>query len=405
MDVISELVGVPRVDRAELRRLADLVVHREEGFSTSPRRGWRRPSALAGYYAGDGRDRRGTAQRRPDLGAARRRHRRRPAHRRRDHLLPLPDGGGRQRDHHQAAGQRLVLGLALPRPAGQALRRPGRVAGLGGGDPALRHLDADAAAGHPGADRACTGPRSPTASGSCCWSARPTGTRRSSPTPTATTSTATPVELVSFGSGRHFCLGAALARLEARVGSERAGATGSPTTRSTRPGSSGSTRSTCGASPACRPPVGRCADGRRVRSAHPDAPPGRRSPARRRASAGPRRGRWPRRAIPWCSGPAGSSRCEDVRPRSGPTAARPWPSPSTWPTRVGGAVRRGRGRGGRRRRHPGLQRRHRTSPGAALDTQPEAFAALLAVNLVGAHRLVGPWPRPWSSAATATSSS
>ena len=36
MDVISELVGVPVADRAELRRLADLLVHREEGVDDVP---------------------------------------------------------------------------------------------------------------------------------------------------------------------------------------------------------------------------------------------------------------------------------------------------------------------------------------------------------------------------------
>ncbi|WP_330254081.1 cytochrome P450 [Nocardia sp. NBC_00565] len=36
MDVISELMGVPESDRAEIRRLADLVVHREEGVLDVP---------------------------------------------------------------------------------------------------------------------------------------------------------------------------------------------------------------------------------------------------------------------------------------------------------------------------------------------------------------------------------
>lgn len=36
MDVISELMGVPQPDRAELRRLADLVVHREDGVLDVP---------------------------------------------------------------------------------------------------------------------------------------------------------------------------------------------------------------------------------------------------------------------------------------------------------------------------------------------------------------------------------
>ncbi len=51
MDVISELVGVPKADRAELRRLADLVVHREEGVTDVPPEGADAAFTLAGYYA------------------------------------------------------------------------------------------------------------------------------------------------------------------------------------------------------------------------------------------------------------------------------------------------------------------------------------------------------------------
>src|SRR5690606_18067671 len=36
MDVISELMGVPAEDRDEVRRLADLLVHREEGVRDVP---------------------------------------------------------------------------------------------------------------------------------------------------------------------------------------------------------------------------------------------------------------------------------------------------------------------------------------------------------------------------------
>ena len=51
MDVISELVGVPVSDRAELRRLADLLVHREEGMTDVPPEGLEAALTLAGYYA------------------------------------------------------------------------------------------------------------------------------------------------------------------------------------------------------------------------------------------------------------------------------------------------------------------------------------------------------------------
>ncbi|OWY60615.1 cytochrome P450, partial [cyanobacterium TDX16] len=50
MDVISEMVGVPVADRAEVRRLADLLVHREEGVHDVPPAGVEAALTLAGYY-------------------------------------------------------------------------------------------------------------------------------------------------------------------------------------------------------------------------------------------------------------------------------------------------------------------------------------------------------------------
>jgi cytochrome P450 len=50
MDVISELVGVPASDRAEVRRLADLLMHREDGMTDIPAEGLDAALALAGYY-------------------------------------------------------------------------------------------------------------------------------------------------------------------------------------------------------------------------------------------------------------------------------------------------------------------------------------------------------------------
>jgi cytochrome P450 len=50
MDVISELVGVPRADRVEVRRLADLVVHREDGLHDVPPAGMEAALALVAYY-------------------------------------------------------------------------------------------------------------------------------------------------------------------------------------------------------------------------------------------------------------------------------------------------------------------------------------------------------------------
>jgi cytochrome P450 len=50
MDVISELMGVPVVDRDEIRRLADLVVHREEGMFDVPPAGMDAALTLVSYY-------------------------------------------------------------------------------------------------------------------------------------------------------------------------------------------------------------------------------------------------------------------------------------------------------------------------------------------------------------------
>jgi cytochrome P450 len=51
MDVISELVGVPAPDRDEVRRLADLVVHREEGVLDVPPAGAAAALDLVVYYS------------------------------------------------------------------------------------------------------------------------------------------------------------------------------------------------------------------------------------------------------------------------------------------------------------------------------------------------------------------
>ena len=51
MDVVSEMVGVPESDRDELRRLADLVMHREEGVHDVPPAGAEAAMELVVYYA------------------------------------------------------------------------------------------------------------------------------------------------------------------------------------------------------------------------------------------------------------------------------------------------------------------------------------------------------------------
>ncbi len=50
MDVISELLGVPAADRAELRRQSDLLIHREEGVNDVPPAGVEAAISLFVYY-------------------------------------------------------------------------------------------------------------------------------------------------------------------------------------------------------------------------------------------------------------------------------------------------------------------------------------------------------------------
>lgn len=68
MDVISELMGVPQQDRAEIRRMADLVVHREEGVLDVPVAAMEASLNLVGYYADMLTERR--ARRTEDLTSA-----------------------------------------------------------------------------------------------------------------------------------------------------------------------------------------------------------------------------------------------------------------------------------------------------------------------------------------------
>ncbi len=68
MDVISDLVGVPVSDRDEVRRLADVVLHREDGVYDVPPAGLEAALQLAEYYQAMVDERRRT--RRDDLTSA-----------------------------------------------------------------------------------------------------------------------------------------------------------------------------------------------------------------------------------------------------------------------------------------------------------------------------------------------
>ena len=68
MDVVSELMGVPKADRTELRRNADLLLHREDGVHDVPPAGIEAAFTLVAVLHGPHRRPTAPATRRPHLG-------------------------------------------------------------------------------------------------------------------------------------------------------------------------------------------------------------------------------------------------------------------------------------------------------------------------------------------------
>ena len=135
--------------------------------------------------------------------------------------------------------------------------------------------------------------------------------------------------LVSFGSGRHFCMGAPMARMEARIGPRRTGQAGRHLRHRPRRDRAG--------------PLDQCArPGRPPDHGGPPLMPrfepnperrpggGHRSLVGHREGDGQGAGR--HSATRWPSGPDGWPSARRPRRRSGPTVAKRWPSTSTWPT-------------------------------------------------------------------------
>jgi cytochrome P450 len=222
MDVISEMLGVPEADRDEVRRLADLLVHREPGLRDVPPEGIEAAMTLFGYYA--------------DLLAERKRT---PADDLTSALLAAEDGGDRMSDQEIIAFLFLMvvagnetttklLGNAMfhltqhPEQQTRVFEDPTLIGALI--EETLRHDTSSqmlarltvedvtiedvtmpagskvlfnvGAANHD--DRVFTDPETFDID-------RPGAELK---------------QIVSFGGGRHFCLGANLARLEARLALE-----------------------------------------------------------------------------------------------------------------------------------------------------------------------------------------
>jgi cytochrome P450 len=216
MDVISELVGVPAADRDELRRLADLLIHREEGVNDMPPAGMEAAMTLSAYYA--------------DLIAARRKQ---PLGDLTSALLAAEIDGDRLTDD-EIAGFLFLLIVAGNETTTKLLgnawywawRNPDQRA-LPFGDPAripdwveetLRYdTSTQMLARRSQVDVPLHDGVIPSGAPVLLLVGSANRDPRVFPEPDDYRLDRDTSESASFGFGRHFCLGASLARLEARV--------------------------------------------------------------------------------------------------------------------------------------------------------------------------------------------
>jgi hypothetical protein len=222
MDVISELMGVPHADRQELRRLADLVVHRQDGLRDVPPEGVSASLELVSYYA--------------NLLAEKRK---KPADDLTSALLQAEIDGDRLEEGEIIAFMFLMVvagnetttklfGNAvlhawrnpaeLAKPMNDVARVPDWI------EETLRFdTSSQLLARHVTKDVELHGRVVPAGSRMALLFGSANHDERVFTDPTTYNLDRDPTELsqlISFGAGRHFCLGANLARLEARVGLE-----------------------------------------------------------------------------------------------------------------------------------------------------------------------------------------
>ncbi|XBB67321.1 cytochrome P450 [Nocardioides sp. WV_118_6] len=219
MDVISEMMGVPVPDRDEVRRLADLVVHREDGVRDVPQAGMEASIELMTYYAAMVKERRAAPT--DDLTSA---------------LVAAEVDGDRLRDGEIMAFLFLMvvagnetttklLGNALfhlaadPGQRAQVLADPDLVAPWI--EETLRHdTSSQMLARHVERDTEIGGTPVPAGAKALVLLGSANRDERVFTDPTSydvRRDKAELAQILSFGTGRHFCLGANLARLEARV--------------------------------------------------------------------------------------------------------------------------------------------------------------------------------------------
>jgi cytochrome P450 len=222
MDVISEMMGVPEEDRAEVRRQADIVVHREDGVYDVPPAGAEASLWMVGYFI--------------DMVAQRRK---RPTDDLTSALIEAEIDGERLTDDDViaflflmvVAGNETTTKL-LGHAAFHLTRHPDQHELVFGGDgntdlvapwveETLRFdTSSQLLARYLLRDVELHGRVAPQGSKLllCLGSANRDETVFSRPTDYDITRDADELaRILSFGGGRHFCLGANLARLEARV--------------------------------------------------------------------------------------------------------------------------------------------------------------------------------------------
>jgi cytochrome P450 len=217
LDVISELIGVPKADRAEVRRLVDQMLHREEGMRDVPPAAMEAGLLITEYYL--------------SLIAARRRA---PAE---DLISALVDAGTvgtPLTDAELVAFLFLLLGAGTETTTHLlgsawywAWRNPAqRAAAFGGNitgwiEETLRYdSPAQVVARLAAKDLDLHGVRVPAGAQVLLLPGSANRDGRVFPDPDAYDLGRDVGKLISFGNGRHFCLGAPLGRLEAKVALE-----------------------------------------------------------------------------------------------------------------------------------------------------------------------------------------
>ena len=219
MYVISEMMGVPVADRVELRRLADLVVHREDGVYDVPAEGMSAALDLVVYYA--------------DMVTQRRK---RPTDDLTSALVSAEIEGDRLTDEEVISFLFLMVvagnetttkllahavhwGTTYPDQIAKPLANPTRV-----NDWVEETLRFDASsqmiARHVTRDVEVEGVVIPADSRLVVLLGSANRDERVFTDPDVYDLDRSPAELgqlISFGGGRHFCLGANLARLESRI--------------------------------------------------------------------------------------------------------------------------------------------------------------------------------------------